>query len=175
MLNRVGAIQVHSDSGTEVVADWQAVLEASNPHQVVKLIERRSGIAAPLSTPGATARTISYRFLATTLTMLFNERHRWDVRSEYVDSSSMGPSRARYIEGFSDVDADLVGSPRIGIPGEPYSHYWAIRRGGATAAVVSIEGRVFRPGKKPASLLDAYEASGRRFVKMAVNLLQDWL
>lgn len=175
MLNRVGTIQIHRGYDTEVVADWSAVLEANDPHQFVKELEVLTGWGSPISAPPTAERVIGYRFFATALALLVNDRHVWDVRSESVDSSASGLSRAGLITAFPDVEAALRQTPRLGIHGEPHSHYWAIRRGVETVAVVSMEGDIHRQGMKRHALMDAYQESDRRLPVMTTELLRTWL
>lgn len=175
MLNRVGTIQIHHDGRSEMVADWIAVLAAASPHEVIKDIEAKTRWGSPSATPSTTARAIGYRFFAAALAMLINDRHPWDVRSESLDSSDWGLARAGLIDGFADVDAELGGTPRLGIYGEPYSHYWALRRGNETVAVVSMEGYLYRPGVAPLALMDAYAKSDSRVLVMTADLLRKWL
>lgn len=175
MLNRVGTIQIHRGVHSEIVASWISVLEAVSPHEIVKEIEVRTGWGSPPTAPLTTERAIGYRFFAAALAMMINDRHPWDVRSESLDSSDWGLSRAGLIGGFADVEADLDGTPRLGIHGEPHSHYWALQRGVETVAVVSMEGYMYRPGLKPRALMDAYVKSDRRLLAMTADLLRKWL
>lgn len=174
-LNRVGTIQIHSDGGSEIVANWTEVLEAASPHEVVKHVEANTGWGSPSSSPSPTSRAISYRFFAAALAMLINDRHPWDVRNESLDSSDWGISRAGLIDGIVEVDAGPGATPRLGISGEPHSHYWALRRGNETVAVVSMEGYIYRHGVTPVSLMDAYAKSNNRVLVMTADLLRKWL
>ncbi|WP_349426551.1 hypothetical protein [Microbacterium sp. LWS13-1.2] len=175
MLNRAGTIQIHRGGQSEIVANWISVLEAAGPHEIVKDIEARAGWGSPSSSPSTTERAIGYRFFAAALAMLINDRRPWDVRSESLDSSEWGLSRAGLIGEFADVDSELAGTPGLGIHGEPYSHYWALRRGAETVAVVSMEGYLYRPGVEPRALMDAYLKSDKRLLAMTTDLLRKWL
>ncbi|WP_442574867.1 TY-Chap2 family putative peptide chaperone [Microbacterium sp. F51-2R] len=175
MLNRAGTIQIHRGGHSEVVANWISVLEAAGPHEIVKDIEARTGWGSPSSSPATTERAIGYRFFAAALAMLINDRHPWDVRSESLDSSAWGLSRAGLISEFADVAAEVAVTPRLGIHGEPHSHYWALRRGAETVAVVSMEGHIYRRGVPRRALMDAYAKSDGRLVAMVTDLLRKWL
>lgn len=175
MLNRAGTIQIHRGGHSEIVANWTSVLEAAGPHDIVKVIETRTGWGPPSSSPTTTERAIGYRFFAAALAMLINDRHPWDVRCESLDSSDWGLSRAGLISEFTDVNAELPRTPRLGIHGEPYSHYWALLRGAEPVAVVSIEGDIYLRGVPRRALMDAYAKCHSRLVPMVADLLRKWL
>lgn len=175
MLNRVGTIQIHRGHDSEAIAGWREVLEAETPHEVVKEIEFRTGWITASPTPKTDHRSITYRFFAAALAMLVNDRFTWDVRSESVDSSESGMSRAGLIGDFDDVSADFETTPRLRIFGEPESHYWALRRGSETVAVVSIEGNIYRRGHQRRSLLEAYDKAGRKLLPMTTAMLREWM
>ncbi|WP_127817835.1 TY-Chap2 family putative peptide chaperone [Microbacterium sp. CPCC 204701] len=175
MLNRVGTIQVHTgEEAAVVVSDWSGALEVPNPHTVIKRLESVTGWGAPPSAPATTEKSLVYRFFASALTMLLNDRHQWDVRNEFLDSSDYASPRG-LIDKFPAAIADSVGIPRLGIHGEPQSHYWALLRGNQTVAMVSMEGRVYFAGTTPRDLMADYDKAGRRLIPMTTELLNPWL
>jgi len=117
----------------------------------------------------------SFLFIASALTMLVNDRHGWDARSEYYDSSDGEPHLSSYLSDFNGLQDAITRTPGIGIHGEPDSHYWALRRGNETVAVVSMEGLVYRTGQPPQALETEYDAAGRRILPMTARLLRHWL
>lgn len=176
MLNRPGTVQVHyEDHDAHVVGDWAHVLAASTPHTVVKELEGATGWGSPESAPPTTPRSLAYRFLATALTMLVNDRHAWDARSEFDDDDYLNEPNAGFVDTFPAVIEDLRSTPRLGIWGEPHSHYWALLRDKKPVVIVSIEGKLYYPSGKTVDLMSAYDQHDRRIIPMTTALLKKWL
>lgn len=181
MLNREGTLQVHyppsarSGVSTRVVAGWPEVLWASNPHVHVKAIEEATGWGHPIKAPASGPRTIAYRFISALLNITVNDRHRWDARNEFIDTSGHVPTPfAGGIADASQILEDLRSSPELGLPGEPESHIWALLRGGSPVAFVSTEGRFYR-GAERIELLPAYRDTGRSMTQLVTRLIGDLL
>lgn len=173
MLNRAGSIQVHYGEHADVIGQWNDAIHSDNPHEMVKRLESHF---PPLTgkAPASKPRTLAYRFISTALMMMANDRHRWDARLEFTDSSySVGPNG--YIDAFPDAVAALRDRRPIGIWGEPHSRFWALLRNGKAVAIVSDDGIVYLPSGEPVELAKAYHASDRQIITMTVKILKNWL
>ena len=185
MLNRVGTIQVHILDGCNgvpksiTIGTWADALSASNPHDVVKRIEVVAQLSTVTKAPTSTPRALAYRFIATLLTTTLNDRHVWDARNEFIDSSGDDwwpgdPEVHGYTVGFPKVHEDFASTPEIGLWQEPNSHFWAIMRDQIPVAIVSIEGRVYRQDSR-FDLANEYAANGRRMLPLVVSIIGDLL
>ena len=179
MLNRAGSIQVHHPQRAakpdEMVGTWKQVMVASDPHEYVKRIEAAAGLGVLAKAPPSTPRALAYRFISTALTMLVNDRHRWDARNEFLDSSGMGgfdedADLRKYLSGFPDAIRHLSTTPSLGHWREPYSHFWALLREDEPVAIVSIEGRLYLPDRV-SNLAQEYQVYDRNMHAMVVGLL----
>ncbi|GAA3917678.1 hypothetical protein [Microbacterium invictum] len=175
MLNRNGTLQVHQGAKAEVVATWIQALESPTPYSIVKDLERRAGWPPPQTTPATTKRALAYRLFASALTMTLNDRFRWDVRSEFLDTSEYGAPRAGYLAAFPVAVESARTTPTLGIPGEPESHFWALRRGAETVVIVSIDGQAYFADGKQADLMTEYHKHNRRINPTTVALLKNWI
>ncbi|MGZ0712320.1 TY-Chap2 family putative peptide chaperone (plasmid) [Coraliomargarita sp. W4R53] len=173
MINRVGTIQIHRGAESTPVADWPRVLRTQDPHQIVKTIEASAGLGSPTEKSSTTTRSIGYRFFAAALAMLVNDRYSWDVRSESQDTSD-GMRRAHQIDGFPSVVEAIDQTPRLGIHGEPYSHYWVLRKDGQPVAVLSMEGWLHLADGTRRDLMSAYAKNGRNMISLTASILEDW-
>ncbi|WP_309065544.1 TY-Chap2 family putative peptide chaperone [Microbacterium sp.] len=172
LLNRAGSIQVEGVPG--FAAGWEHVLLDADPFHRVLQLESMAGLVPPARTPKATSRSLSYRLLATATTLFAHDRRGWDVRSEFVDTSGEEPFRAERIMRFPSAVADLTTTPRLGIYGEPHSHFWALMRGEEPIAIVSMEGRLYPRQGAVVDLETAYAKSGRRMRRVVATLLKKW-
>lgn len=185
MLNRVGTMQVHILDGrngppevTEI-GTWSEALSAQNSHDVVKRIERIAQLSTKKKAPASTPRALAYRFIATLLAATANDRHAWDARNDFIDSSGDDwcpgdPEVHGFTDGFPKVREDFASTPKIGLWEEPNSHFWAILRDEIPVAIVSIEGRVYGTESRY-DLSDAYAANGRRMLPLVTSILGDLL
>ncbi len=106
--------------------------------------------------------------------MSVNDRHHWDARNEFIDSSGDDLTELNgYLAGFPEVRQALPVTPRIGLWHEPESHYWALLRDQAVA-VVSIEGVVHRPDRR-IDLAAEYRRHDSRMLPVVVSALADLL
>lgn len=175
MLNRPGTVQVHYGDNAHVVGDWAYVMATPTPHTIVKDLEGLTGWGTPETAPPTTSRSLAYRFLATALTMVVNDRHVWDARSEVDDSIYFGEPHVGHIDRFPAVIEDLRATPNLGIACEPHSHYWALLRNHEPVVIVSIEGKLYYPSGKTVELMSAYDQHNRRIIPMTTTLLRKWL
>ncbi|MGW8483108.1 TY-Chap2 family putative peptide chaperone [Microbacterium sp. NPDC055903] len=173
MLNRAGSIQIHDGSGFHT--EWPMPGDGVSIAALAEDVQRAAGWNPPARTPEATPRSLAYRFLAAALELTFFDKTRWDARSAFYDSSGDASSRTGVLEGFASVGAEAQSVPRLGIYGEPDSHFWSLMRGGEAVLIVSIEGRVHRKGKPTVDLMLAYAQSDRSIRRTAARLLADWL
>ncbi|MBN8207052.1 hypothetical protein JF550_13955 [Microbacterium esteraromaticum] len=174
LLNRVGTLQVHAGAAITGIADWASVLIAAKPFEIVRELESVAGWLPPRATPSATRRSLTYRFIASALGMFVNDRHQWDARCELFDTVD-GLEPRGFVDSFPQAHADLASVPRIGIYGEPHSHYWGLLRDGEAIALVSIDGRLYRRAGATLDLLVEYQKHHRRLRRMTAALLRDWL
>lgn len=184
MLNRAGTMQIHTHDGHNGVPDisligtWADALSARNPHSVIKQIEDVAQLNTLAKAPPSTPRALAYRFIATLLTTTVNDRHSWDARNEFIDSSSDwwpgDPETNGFIDRFPEVHRDFSSTPELGLWHEPESHFWAVLCDQIPVAIVSIEGRVYRADRRH-NLADEYAANGRRMLPLVTNILSDLL
>lgn len=173
MLNRAGSLQVHrGHHDQQKVADWSDVLLHPGIHEVIDGLQEVAGWPTA-SSASATARSLSYRFIAAALQLLGGGRHLWDARSESVDSSGVAPRRLGLIDGFPSVFEEEA--RRDGSTKQPYSRFWVLLRGDEAVAVVTTEGRLHRRSRPPVDLLAAYAKHNRRIRRMTAALLNSWM
>lgn len=143
-INRAGSVQVSATSDFSV--RWDQVMSAPSPHAVVKQIEAAAALRPPAHAPRSTRKTLAYRFIAAALNATFNDRHAWDARNEFIDTSDWWPGDAElhgYLETFPQAINDMRSSPQIGLWHEPESHFWALLRDEEPVALVSIESKLY--------------------------------
>lgn len=172
-LNRVGTVQVHHGGHSHVVGDWSDVMTAPTPHTILKELEGITGWGSPEMAPPTTSRSVAYRFLATALTLTMNDRRVWDARHQTNDGVS-----ERYAESMMTVPTivdDLRVTPRLGIWGEPDSHFWALLRGKEPIVTVSMEGKLYYASGKTVDLMTAYDQHDRKMIPMTTALLTKWM
>ncbi len=171
MINRAGSIQVHDADQMDVVATWDEVLRSAHPHSALLEIENRARLASPRSTPKAEPRTLTYRVIAGILQVLVNDKDPWDVRCESLDSSGMSSGNHGFIAGFPAAIESSREAPRLGIYGEPESHFWALLRGKSPVAMLSIDGQMFLTSGETVSLMSVYGSEGRNLRKTVARAL----
>jgi hypothetical protein len=171
MLNRVGSIQVLT---TGFGVTWHEALAAASPHDLVKRIEREVGLELRGKRPPTTSRTLAYRVIAAFLELQVNDRFFWDARCEFLDSSDGYAEELNgYLAGFPAAQAALAGTPRLGLPHEPESHFWALLRDDEPVAIISMEGYLY-VDEQPVELLRLYQES-RSVINVVVSTLGRWL
>lgn len=172
-LNRVGTLQVMSMH--KYRPTWAETFEAKSPHSVVKEIEDVAGLRMSAKAPASTPRTLAYRFIAAALNATVNDRHRWDARNEFIDSSDDNLTVLNgYLAGFPDARRSMPATPQIGLWHEPESHYWALLRDETPVAIVSIEGVIYRPDHQ-IDLSTEYRRHDSRMLPVVATALADVL
>ncbi|WP_407941903.1 TY-Chap2 family putative peptide chaperone [Microcella pacifica] len=174
MLNRAGSIQVHSGNQMHKVATWSDFLFSREPRRTVALIERAAGLSIVEKAPASGARAIAYRYIARLLSITETDRHVWDVRNEFNDSSGdlfdeVSPYRG-YLSAFPLAEADSRAAPRIGIWSEPHAHFWALLRDETPIGLVSNHGLLY-VGRDRFDLMEEYVSDGRKLLPCVVRTL----
>ncbi|WP_157607259.1 TY-Chap2 family putative peptide chaperone [Sanguibacter suarezii] len=172
-MNRAGSLHVISNADFHL--SWREVLGDPSPHGSVKAIEEAARLALPGPRPRSTRRTLTYRFIAALLRMQIHDRHSWDVRNEFLDSSDWEEEESRgYVERFPTAAAAAKITTKLGVYGEPSSHFWAILRDEVPIAVVSVEGVLYREDGT-FDLMAEYRGAGRSVARVIAKCVGDWL
>lgn len=170
-LNREGSIQLHKGTESELVATWPDVLSSAHPHSLVKSIEVRAGWGIPHITPAATPRTLIYRLMASTLQVLVNDSHPWDIRCESIDSAGSFSTTNGFFEAFPGAAALARKVERLGVYGEPESLFWALMRGKEPVALFSLDGDILTLDGTHLKAMDRYRDRDRNVRKVVAELL----
>src|SRR5664279_2040863 len=97
------------------------------------------------------------RVAAQTLSLLMNDKSRWDVQNEFYDAddSATGSSRRHWTDSFPTAaqSIDVVRSDDL--LGNPAYRYWALLRGGEPVAILDTDGTVHLK-RRTHSLPDLY-------------------
>jgi len=98
------------------------VAAAEDAHAIVKRMEQVAGLA-PIKRPRTTDRSLAYRVIAQALAMTINDRHTWDARSLFHDTSGDWDEDAERQAWISSFPTALAvtrrgGLPRVGWHGE---------------------------------------------------------
>lgn len=169
-LNRAGRIHIHPDGiGWKT---WQDVLAAKDPHAVVHEIEDALDLH-PDRKPTTSRQALTYRVAARVLASLVDDRHEWDVRMAFLDSSSdWGLDDAPRFPLAGDFNRALEHArtlPSTMRWGEPLRHLWVLGHGltpglseAKLVAVMSDDAHVFLPKKAPVDLMALYRANDHR-------------
>ncbi|SDD23886.1 hypothetical protein SAMN05216410_3016 [Sanguibacter gelidistatuariae] len=181
-LNRTGRICVATGDDRSPSDDdsfqltWTDVMAMASPHTAVKAIEVAAGLVLTGKAPASTPRTLAYRVIANVINSCSNDRHHWDVRNEFIDSSSDDDGVLNgYLDAFPEARSDSARTPRLGLWHEPESHFWAVLRDDEPVALISIEAALYLPGKKPIDMMAEYKRHGRRIIPCMASLLGDLL
>lgn len=179
MINRAGSIQVHrsAEYGTKIlqVTTWDEVLAADDPHMQVKALELAAGLERPAETPASRPTTLTYRLIAALLNATVNDRHRWDVRNEFHDSSADHDiTLLGHLDQFPSLREHLRSAPTLGLPHEPESHYWIVLRNDEPVAAISTEGRAYCRDRT-IELLPTYERVKRSMLHLLTETFGDLL
>lgn len=168
MLNRVGTVQVHTDTTYNAIASWSEVLAARDPHAIVKDVEDAAGLPLRSKAPPSTRRGLAYGVVAALLGALVNDRDTWDCRTAF--SSPWGH--------WDKPQPNLPSFPSVTRPAEPdYDdpQVWAFLRNGDALAVVSPEeGAVHFPSGQALDLMKIY-ATARRRIPLVTGVVLDRL
>lgn len=174
MLNREGSIHVLVGEKPVFHTDWESVL-VRPLRESVSVLESATAWGSPEAVPSSTPRSLAYRFLATSVAFFSDAVHEWDVRSEFMDSSGDFPARPDRLAEFPSALEAVRSTPRLGIHGEPHSHFWSLMRGGEALAVVSVEGQVHWRNGSMTELSEAHQKHGRRMRRLTATLLRKWM
>lgn len=172
-LNRVGSLHVLSSRDFHL--SWSEVFRDPSPHATVKAIESAARIKLDGPRSSSTPRTLVYRFISTLLKMQIQDRHTWDARNEFFDSSHSNVENFRgYLDRFPAAAEAARSAPRLGLPGEPQCHSWAILRDEEPVAIISTEGVLYRDSET-FDLMVEYRASERSIMRVVAKCVGDWL
>ncbi|PPF54297.1 hypothetical protein C5B94_08045 [Clavibacter michiganensis] len=174
-MNRGGSLTVGRwDESERLRLSWPQIMAASSPHGVVKHVEAAAGLTLGTSRPPTSRRTIVYRFIASFLAMQVNNRHAWDCRSEYLDSSDIDGGPRGYVTRFPAAEQAMRRVVPVGMPAEPHSYFWALLREGEPVAILSLDGTLFE-GDRVVDLLDVYQQEGRSATAMVASAMKAYL
>lgn len=140
-INRPGSVHVHQ-SGAFIPIGMPQALSFDNAHDVVKRVELAAHWGEPTTTPKTTARTLTYRVIARVLASMVNDRHQWDVVTEWDDNEWNESSANGHFESIPLARYLIDTAPSVGVFGEPWVHFWALQRDGKTVAMLDTAGRV---------------------------------
>ncbi|NHF63745.1 TY-Chap2 family putative peptide chaperone [Microcella pacifica] len=179
MLNRAGRIQVHHPPGSEtrdaIVTTWAESLAANDPHEQIKALEVSARLEHPKETPTSRPITLTYRLIATLLNITLKAKERWDVRNEFIDSSSDDEQEVLgHIDKFTPLREHLRGAATLGLPHEPESHCWIVLRDDEPVAAITVDGRAYTRDRA-VNLLPAYERAKRSILRLATETFGDLL
>lgn len=175
MLNRAGTLQVHAGDQTVVVADWRGIRGRAARFAALRALEDIAGWDPPEETPVATSRSLCFRFVAAALELFVHDGMLWDARCESLDTADWPADDPGLIELFPSALEDVRTIERLGIHGEPLSHFWALLRGEKPVLMLSMDGRAYTQKGATLDLMVEYEKGGRRVRRMAASVLRQWL
>lgn len=175
LLNRAGSVHVQGGPDSGPIGQWSDFLLSDDPFEVVRGLERAAGWVAPAKTPGATPRSLAYRFIASALVLFADDRRAWDARSEFLDSSGDDDERPKRISLFPLAHEQLVRTRPLGIYGEPYSRFWCLLRGSEPIAIVSDEAQVYLASGEHIDVEQEYSARGRRIRRVTADAFHAWM
>lgn len=152
---------------------------AEDAHAIVKRMEQVAGLA-PIKRPRTTDRSLAYRVIAQALAMTINDRHTWDARSLFHDTSGDWDEDAERQAWISSFPTALAvtrrgGLPRVGWYGEPWSHLWALTRDEAPVAILDALGTVHRPDGERVGLMKVYRSESASITATTCRALRGLL
>ena len=171
-LNRVGRLHVRGRTG---FATWSDAIGAPDGHEMVRRLERAAELPARRPTPPTTARTLVYRLIARVLTSLIDDRHAWDARNGFHDSSGGDAGRRGDLDLFPTIRSDLDEDRQDGFLGDPACRYWLLTRADEAVAVLDGDGRLHRRDRSPVTLLPLYRRTGSSLTATIGGALGDLL
>lgn len=87
---------------------WVEMMAAAGPHDIVKRIERDSGLGVPKATPESTPRALVYRVIAAALAVGVDDRHDWYAEEVAIDLET-DASEHPLLSQFPSLDDAVVG------------------------------------------------------------------
>lgn len=168
-INRPGSVHVHSSDEFESIGLVEA-LSFSNAHTVVKRVETAARWGTPAISPKTTARSLSYRVIARVLASMVNDRHEWEIRSEWWGDD---PFRSD-LEALPFAHHLANTAPKLGIQAEPFSQLWVLKRDHSPVAIFDSVGRVVTESGYR-ELLPIYRRTNRSLTWVIADALGDVL
>ncbi|MBW6439263.1 hypothetical protein KZ829_36680 [Actinoplanes hulinensis] len=169
-INRAGSIHVKNSSDSKPVT-FEDLFVHDDSGEVVTAIERAAGMSSPSSAPPSTPAVLTYRVLAQLMAITLNEKHRWDVRNERLDSSGMGGGAARgYLADYPVAAARAREKRPDDLLGDPLYRYWGVLRDGKPVAVLDTDGFAY-VAQQVLYLPEIYSASSRRLTPLMAATL----
>lgn len=177
LINRANTVRVsfhRTDNSIDQidVCHSTAALAQQSAHKLVKMLESAARLEVTAKAPSSTPRSLASRMASTTLTASLNERGTWDWRQVVCDTSGEVPTVRDYLEAFPSAKAE-VGNVKLE-PwdwGVPEAHYWALRRDGEPAAVVSTEGVLHLRDGSRVELTRAYASRDRNIHRLVSDFI----
>ena len=160
-LNRAGSLHVLKPTEATVAAWWE-LASTEDPHLIVKRMEQAARLA-PSKRPQTTDRSLTYRVIAQALATAVNDRHTWDARSLFHDTSGDWDDDAERQAWVSPFPTALAmtrrgAMPGIGWHGEPWSQLWALTKDSKPVAILDALGAVHRRGGERVGLMAIYKS-----------------
>lgn len=166
-LNRAGSIHLEDQLGSRIT--WAEVMAAQSPHLIMKRIEDAHGRRLVRQAPSTTATSLVYRVIAQLLNEKLNDRHQWDVRMEFHDSSGDEDSSENgYVQTIPSATAAFTSARSRASVVDPGEHFWAVLRDDECRAVLDDAGVLHRRNGAPLELLSVYRRRHRLFDVLAV-------
>jgi len=163
-MNREGSLHLFPDRIGWM--KWGEVFSAEDPHDIVHRIEAALNLR-PMYKPITKPRTLTYRLIARVLTSLVDDRHRWDARMGFLDTSGYGGGPRHQVDELFPNALDHVQHLPNLPPWSRRRHLWILGYDIDSPkphpiAVLSDDANLFLPGKKgTVDLMDRYNANGR--------------
>ncbi|WP_433303945.1 hypothetical protein ACQP2F_13470 [Actinoplanes sp. CA-030573] len=160
-INRAGSIHVGGE-GRPAGMSFESLFDHENPAEIIALVEQGAGLRSAGSAPVTTPTALAFRVAAQVLALTVNDKRRWDVRSERVDSSGMdGGGRRWFVDRFP-IAAERARQRRPDdLLGDPYYRYWGVTSNGEAVAVLDTDGFAY-VGEQALHLPSLYQAHNRR-------------
>lgn len=161
---------IHLTRGDHRAVDgigWQAIFEAEDPHEVVKLIETAVGWTKASADP-TTPRSLTYRIIAAVLGRTINDRIRLTVGTHSYGASYFTPeAMPAWVSEFEGLESAVRACPDEA--GLPLRHFWMIRRGDQPSAVLADNATLYAADDSPTSLMPLYRRA--RSLEDPVNIV----
>ncbi|GAA1614325.1 hypothetical protein [Actinoplanes couchii] len=165
-INRVGGIDVSVASDEPFKMAIEELFDLPDPVEIIPRIETAARIDSPAQAPPSTPAALTYRAIAHLMAITVNDKRRWDVRNERIDSSGMGGGGTLGSLAKFPVAAARAKEKRPGdLLGDPLYRYWGVLRDGKAIAVLDTDGYAY-VGHQVHHLPTLYQAGNRRVTAM---------